>query len=368
MSRRKRTRNKQNRNAETPPVHFRPRPTGETVTHSGPIPSLGGKTQTYFVVPQVHGAEQGPEGAVQGEREFDVWGALTSQPRLWDAQVPKLGEPPQGNSLIFFLPKGYLEVEGGVPQKPIRFQIYTNDEGFLSGVKSRLTAERWSEAIEVFRQALDPFLSTLSWQYQVPLMLASVGGMDLTNGVMFQEHVFQPDIGRFGGSAEVGASGEYQAAYSFFREGTNSASPAYRLLCFYKSYQVFRHIEKKYEDYITQKGLAKSDFFRGIAVHLEQDDIGPASSVDSPFAGCVGMSIGAFMIEKVRPIRNKVAHTLEETEDSAGFSDADSLEFVRLARQFSDVLVPLIRRYAERLIEFSRNHPDAQPTAYSTLH
>ena len=114
---------------------------------------------------------------------------------------------------------------------------------------------------------------------------------------------------------------EYKAVLSLYREGRNSASPYYRLLCFYKILEAWYNKTAVFG--LRPDQLQK----RGFSLHVPKRKISRGMLIYcgalAGFAYLEGMSFGELFDKVLRPYRVKVAHAITEEGD---FLNLDILE------------------------------------------
>lgn len=319
-------------------------PGAEAITVAVPVEMLGppGLSQTLHVVDVT---KDGETPRATGRRPFRMWGAL------FPAEPPPQGtitmSATGGDTHLDFGCTDFW-VEGGRRQRPLKLHFFANPDGRIACVQSTFDAESWTDAHNVFRDAVSHLLSLWSWHHDVPLVLTSIGGRDDASGTSHQVYVrparivtSKPGVGTW-----WAANPTFQAAASYYREGISSPSAPYRLLCFYKVFLTLEHVRRDYVKRGVESGhIAAKDFNQAIEVRVEASDVLAVQA----WPDAVGWRIGRVASDKVREVRNRVGHELlKDDDDFCNFDDPRQWDTTRDA---ADAFVPLLRRYAEKLNE-----------------
>jgi len=307
-----------------------------------PTDDLGepGSFQTLHFVPQEVGQPpRNPAGDTQVKRPFEVWSPVFNQAPLWSNSIQ--AGPTYGDSLVFINKSKVLNVTGGPPGKEIKFELHSNPQGRIGTIRARVDATSWLEARKTFREAVHPVLSALSWRYQIPISLGQLGGRDVANDIVRQDYI-APRRSLSWDGRDLSLDSHLRAAYSFFREGMNTASPAYRLLCFDKTIQMLMAIRARYVEIAETLGTSKAAAMTAMEVKVGSND-----EAVNLWPQCTGWTVGRLRNDLIRPLRNQVAHEL--TKESEDFNNLDSADLWDITRQASDCLVPLLKRFGDLL-------------------
>jgi hypothetical protein len=310
-----------------------------------PVEKLGPPGLTEELVISAGSSEEdlGPEPRTKTMRIFEAWATLVASPPLTTPQLstsPLMGDTPlaaQSPGLDFLHTFGVL---GGHDGRKVHLMFEQNDKGRVGLVRARLLADSYHDARDTFRSALNRLLSIWCWESGVPLSTAHTCVSDPTNGLQYLESTtpYKPvDLLVNQGSANSVAR-EFQAAFSFFREGLSSTSPPYRLLCFYKTLGVLRRTESSFAKAIADSGGDRRVFHQEATCKIQADDLAALQWPET-----IGWSIGKFHEKTLRPLRNKIAHDLLDDDDDYALQDDPGFHLV--TRSSADCLPPLIRRY-----------------------
>lgn len=290
-----------------------------------------------------------PFPKIKSIRPFEIRCALTSIPLLWESSL-LVGSIPLGRTLLRDYSQQHeepdklfsytIEAVGGI------FYIYLDKEGYFASASSILEAESWWKAVENFNTLINPFLSKLSWQYNVPLTFSHLNVYDKENNihyVKFVQAIEETKI-EFTIGSEEDWSPKLQALYSFYREMLNSTSASYRFLCIYKALMMANLIKKEIEDGLRETAPSKlREFALETTVTLNDDEVNK-----SLWPECIGYKLNRFIDKKIRPLRNKVAH--EFLDDETEFSNPDVGIFKEMIRDYGDALISLLKKQI-RLLE-----------------
>lgn len=284
-----------------------------------------------------------PMPKVTNKRFFDVKCALFSSVPLWDSNLI-IGSLPVGTTLLKISSniKSYtLETSNG------SFEIHMNDKGYLGSISAQVEATNWGVAVENFNSLVNPYLSKLSWSYDVPLAFSNLAIYDKENDLQhikfiqaFEEKNLQLDIG-----FEEALTSKIQALYSFYRETLNSNSASYRFLCIYKSLQIANLMKKELEGLIKNSPEKLREFAFQTEVKVEKNEVN-----NSVWPECVGFKLNRLIDEKIRPMRNKVAH--EFIEKDIDFSNPDTGIFKEQLRDYGDALILLLKKQIRLFEEY----------------
>ncbi|EMS84718.1 hypothetical protein [Leptospira noguchii] len=287
---------------------------------------------------------RGPIPEFKAKRPFEIKCAISSVPPLWESKL-LVGSLPVGRALLRNEANAslYYTVEAG----NYTFYVYLDKDGYLSSASSTIEAENWGIAVKEFNSLLNPFLSKLSWQYNVPLTFSHINVYDKVNDLhyikfvqAFDETNFEMIIG-----SEDSISPKIQTLYSFYREMINSTSPSYRFLCIYKALMIANLIKKEIEDNIRNDPSKLREFALETMVSVEKDDVN-----EGVWPECIGYKLNRLIDQKIRPLRNKVAHEFLDNESE--FSNPDVGIFKEQIRDYGDALIPLLKEQIRLLEEY----------------
>ncbi len=220
----------------------------------------------------------------------------------------------------------YANPDGGMTE----FQLLANQQGRLGQISTVLRAESADDARRKAYRILNPFLSDLSYRYDVPVEVLQMNVVELatlTVGVMkqddFREKVFDPE--QFLGE---GLNYENLPNYEFFmrlyREGANSSSVDYGFLCFFRIAEGIMLLRRKIiaeQEGKSWRKVPRQEAFldHEITENDEEDLFAPELLGESLFE----------VYEKLKSDRVKVGHGfLDEEDPLQNYEDiiADRLE------------------------------------------
>jgi methylamine utilization protein MauJ len=236
----------------------------------------------------------------------------------------------------------------GHDSQRIELRGIANPEGRLGKVIAKVPAGSFAEAENVAFGAASPFLSSLSFEFDVPLRVAqmdvtqlSTGNSSMTYTCPYNDLV--PAVGEFSNVPYI------QSLLSLYREGINSQSPNYQYLCWYK---IVEGINVKREEETAKSKAALPMKFpeRVEKTKLTQRKrleeafpfIKTSGTSDSAWDDLVPDEVSDWKFNRVRqhklePLRNKIAHMISEPSGDLSLSP-DSRDTVREVTRWISLL------------------------------
>lgn len=230
---------------------------------------------------------------------------------------------------------------------------YINKYGCLAKIAAhRVQADTFSQAEAIFTDALKRWLSSTSIALDVPVELASVHTIELKTGNHQLEHFAPVHEQSWAAIPRFQNSPEYAFYASLYREGTNSNSPVYEFLCFFKVLEgLFARRERLNQELVARGGTPRHfrerlPFVYDDAVAflklLFRDVTWNKEIIDTIFIREVaGKRLSGILKEKMRPLRNGVAHGVFGASELT--VDVDAELHVREVRRWLPITKVLVR-------------------------
>jgi SEC-C motif len=237
----------------------------------------------------------------------------------------------------------------------IELKGLANEHGRLSKVSVETVAGSFSEAETIAYQAATPFLSSLSFELDIPLRIAQMDVTQLsTQNASMTYTCPYTDV--------VPPGGEFynvpyiQSLLSLYREGINSHSPNYQFLCWYKIVEGI-NVKRQEETEKLKAPLAlkyperfeKSPGEQRKRLEEAFPFIKACGATDSAWDDLVPDEVRNWKFNRVRekklePLRNKIAHMISEASGDLSLSP-DSRENAREVTKWISLL-----RYIARVM------------------
>ncbi|OKS88701.1 hypothetical protein [Mucilaginibacter polytrichastri] len=307
-------------------------------------PEKEGLMETITIVPVVQDNPEGELKVYTHLRNFKVMGTLYSIPPIWNSQIVA-GKLEGGTTLLKASETEYqsydMEVTGAR-----KFTVHLNQFKQLSSVSCTIAAKSWQEALQVFHDMIDPYLSLMSWRYHVPLVLSNVNGTDTETTYQYAKFIQSIPEKLFSLTQEpVERYTEHIAAlFSFHREMVNSTSGPYRLLCIHKCLTLVNQFKSVTHDEVKKMGLDLKQYKTETEVKIEDNEINK-----SVWPETIGWNLGRLLADKLRPMRNKIAHELDEGDK---YANPDNGLFQEQIRDYADAALPLMRLQFKKIIDY----------------
>lgn len=279
-------------------------------------------------------------GAIQGGRG-DYEAVLTFrhpvQPAGVESEVPHAHEL-QGDSGIGIPGEVELEVETpDVPSGKLRVRLVPNDRRNLAKAVVRLEADGFARARSIAFSHVGALLSRLGFEADAPIIVRQI---DVTERATGSEQIsvlhrgqtrrfepFPPDL-------RV-APPFFRAAFAVYREGLNSTSPYYALLCFFRVIEGARRYRGKQAPYARGRGIDLSLFPEPVVENL--DEIG------RDFPKAIGRRCADVAQQDLADYRHVTAH-------GADLDDPHAPDQLNEEDRYW-LAVPLARQVARKLLE-----------------
>jgi len=307
-----------------------------------------GLMETITIVPVVQDNPDGELKVYSHPRNFKVMGTLFSVPPIWNSQV--FAGKLEGGTTLLKISETELqlyEIEGSGARK---FIVHLNQFKQLSSVSSTISAKSWQEALQIFHDLVDPYLSLMSWRFHVPLVLSNVNGTDLETNYQYAKFIQPIPEKVFALMLEPMEryNDHIAALFSFHREMINSTSGPYRLLCIHKCLTLVNQFKALTHDEVKKKGLDLKEYKTETEVKIKENDINKAVWPET-----IGWNLGRLLADKLRPMRNKIAHELDEGDK---YANPDNGLFQEQIRDYADAALPLMRLQFKKIIDYRVKH------------
>ncbi|WPU92497.1 hypothetical protein SNE25_24525 [Mucilaginibacter sabulilitoris] len=150
-------------------------------------PEKVGFMENITIVPIIPDNPKGELINFNYSRDFKVMGTLYSVPPLWNSRIVA-GKLEGGDSLLNVTDTEVqsYEIEGTSQRK---FTVHLNQFKRLSSVSCTISAVAWHDALEIFHDLVDPYLSMLSWKFHAPLVLSNVNGLDVETNYRYAKFI-----------------------------------------------------------------------------------------------------------------------------------------------------------------------------------
>ncbi|HEY8660787.1 MAG TPA: hypothetical protein VIL78_17255 [Hanamia sp.] len=309
-------------------------------------PENAGLMETLTIVPMTATNPTGAKKNAMNLREFKIMGTIFSVPPLWNSNVVS-GKLSGGSSLLQIEESEYqsFEITRSIDQAST-FTVHLNEHKQLSAISCTLKATNWDLALKAFHNFVNPYLSLLSWKYHVPLTISNINGIDIENECSHANFIQPIPIRtiKIMGEKPENFDDRIAALFSFHRELVNSTSGPYRLLCVYKCLTIIKSIKRHIHDLAKKANLDLKDYKTQTEIKIESNETSLNVWPDA-----IGWTLGRLVNDKVRPIRNKIAHELDEGDS---FANPDLGILKEEVRAYADGLVPLMRMEYEKVITY----------------
>jgi hypothetical protein len=236
----------------------------------------------------------------------------------------------------------------GHEKQRIELRGIANPDGRLSKVIVETPAASFADAETVAFGAASPFLSSLSFGFDVPLRISQMDVTQLSTGNSSMTYICPyyevvPELGEFNNAPYV------QSLLSLYREGINSQSPNYQYLCWYKIVEginvkreeetaklkaalPLKYSERLEKTKVKQRQRLAEAFPFIKAAGIEDsawDDLVPDEVLDWKF--------NRVRQHKLEPLRNRIAHMISEPSGDLSLSP-DSRENAREVTKWISLL------------------------------
>jgi hypothetical protein len=241
-----------------------------------------------------------------------------------------LGAPAVANGTFLGIQFSHPWPDGSITEVNVK----TNADGFLSHLMIRdLTASSFDDADLKAQEVTSPLLSHLSLAYDVPVKVLQYDITEKRSGtirtaVRIAPHFAVPSQG------DLRLDTMSRGIASLYREGMNSASPTYGLLCFYKIVESLKHRRTRVAVLCNDAGLEPVRFDRTVIPNSNQELLILLSQAFPAVAIWDEVTQHQVVPDEVRglkllravdrfltPLRNKVAHALLDSGELADIDD-----------------------------------------------
>ncbi|MHB1107151.1 MAG: hypothetical protein ACYCZ2_12375 [Lutibacter sp.] len=306
-------------------------------------PERGGLMETLIIVPVLENIEPiNPFRLSSKLRDFELKCSISSAPILWEQNITS-GSLPPGSSLLKIATKGGQSLS--IETDKSSFIIHLNPDKEMAAISATIQAESWEDALALFNSLVNPYLSLLSWKYNVPLTISNISGMDVDykiQTIKFIQPIIQKTV-----DLEIGKTDYFDdrlaSLYSFNREMLNSPNGAYRLLCIHKSLTIILKIKEELQNRVRKKSLDFKIFKSMTEVKVDDSDYNKKVWPD-----VIGWNINRLIQDKIRPLRNQIAHEFIESQ----YANLDKGTFREQVRDYADALLPLMRLQFEKIVDY----------------
>ncbi len=204
---------------------------------------------------------------------------------------------------------------------------YINKDGCMAKIAAhRVHADTFSHAEAIVTDAVKRWLSSVALTLDIPVELVNVHVTELKTGSHRLELVAPVHERSFATFRTRQHSPEFSFYASLYREGLNSSSSVYEFLCFFKILEgLFARRERLNREVVAQGGTPRR--FRERLPHTYDESVAflnrlfPRTAwneeiVDTVFTREVaGKRLSRIVKEKMRPLRNRVAHGVFGTNE-----------------------------------------------------
>ncbi|HVW14610.1 MAG TPA: hypothetical protein VHB54_12320 [Mucilaginibacter sp.] len=306
-------------------------------------PKKEGLMETVMIVPVTKDNPRGERTTPNNLREFNMMATIVSIPPLWNNKIVA-GQLVGGSTLLKLIDQQLgsytIETHNGT------FSIHLNEYKELAATQATIKAVDFSTAAKDFQTLVNPYLSILSWKYKVPLSLSNINGVDSETQIQsskFIQPISQKQIKISINEIDF-FDDSLAALYSYNREMLNSTSGPYRLLCIYKCFSIIKLLHDNVRKSAQNKNLDLSNFKSVTEVKIDETDLNKQVWPDA-----IGWKLSRLLDEKIRPLRNKIAH---EFDDNGDFTNPDMGIFAEKIRDHSDALTLLMRTQFEKIVYY----------------
>lgn len=216
--------------------------------------------------------------------------------------------------------------------------IYCNKHGRLSHVNFKSNAGDFEEAFILARKTFDPFLSSWSARFNVPLNVFRIRVLEESSNIVRNTifYQFYPVVQISHQDMNRGYwVPEDTRILDFYREALNSTNPKYQFLCYFKVVELVLSLRAE-RDTLARKQGKKVRRVRDLLLeekwfleHLS-DDVIPS---------VIGKKYTTIKDSVLRPIRNKIAHALVEDDDGGKLSDDEVFPYLPVVKLMSEKLL-----------------------------
>ncbi len=155
------------------------------------------------------------------------------------------------NPLTIYLPKGKTNV--------IFFDLVSGENGLLTYIEVRVETVLIDDAFRLATTKINELLDCLLGSRNMPIMISQLGLVSNKGDYIIAYKLILPfntinSFGPLGGVHQFPLFAPYDA---LLREATNSNSPYYRFLCFYRLYEGINLLRKKIKEISAKKGISE---------------------------------------------------------------------------------------------------------------
>lgn len=254
-------------------------------------------------------------------REFEVKAALAKYNPFLDS-IEFAVTDGQGES-YFLVPTETEIVNVATPEGP--FSLYKNQRNELATIAYRCIAPSWQEAFRKFIAGITPFLDTLCYHADAPVVIQRLYCIDSANRVSVASYR-SPYAHATVNPHEGEIPRELIPVYALYREATNSQSNYYRFLCYYKILEgIFSHLRPQ----LMQKARSQN-----IKISTRRETVPQHAELVADSSPYVGQSIHTLFKDEFTPqYRDAVAHFALDSGTLLNVND-----YISTAR-FTDIIL-----------------------------
>lgn len=282
----------------------------------------GGIPGMLYIVPVFAEGSQSDEERLKdsAERDFDLrcsFATHLSHTGAIEARV-KDGE---GTS-FFLVPQHVEHVQVQTPHGA--FLLGKNGNGELCGGSAQCKARSSRDAIRYFLGMVSPFLDTLAYHADLPLVIEKVQCVDKKNSVTVVSYVapyLQVNVNSHAGQIFE----PMIPVYAMYREAKNNTSVYYRLLCFYKILEgIYSYL---------RPNLMKAAHRQNIKLQTKRELVPNHPELQRFHASYINLPINPLFEGEFKQLRDVAAHFLLDDGRIANVADAENQS------KFSDFLL-----------------------------
>ena len=215
-----------------------------------------------------------------------------------------------------------FQMEYSEPDTKVQLKYYLEKNASSRMSKVRITdlqANDFYHAEQIAFKFITPFLSTLSFEYDVPVQIAQVDSVENSTGNRRMSYVCPYPVK---GMEELSFGVDDPEKYglvAIYREGLNSNSPFYSFLCFFKIIEAVYNRRAR----IAQTSEGKANLRRSGEVVPDDAEL---RDVFAPAA--IGKRFKWVSDKVLRPKRDEIAHALVEKQKPTLKFSSDNLSQV----------------------------------------
>lgn len=247
---------------------------------------------------------------LEQERRLRVWrvrGIISDHIPLSGSIADGLARRPQHMVFLNENPLSIYLHHGG--DNAVYYDFVGDEGGHLQYIEVHVETELPSNAFLYARQPLNEMLDAIARsEPQIPLLLQRLELVSPRDGGILAYELILPfsggvRMGPLGGIWQAAPFAPYQA---IFREAITSTSPFYRLLCACRVYEGTNWIRHWIREQCTRLGIGQ---------RMPRDptvDIAELGNMGFTPDFCIGIRTAADLFDKLRELRNGIAHFLIE--------------------------------------------------------